>query len=101
MACTFATSDASIATIAGKGASAVLTPVAAGSLTVRVTCASVSGSTTVTVEPALDAGPDHAGDDATSRTEASSDANEGDGTSVIDGAEDIETSGIDDAGDGG
>jgi hypothetical protein len=86
MACTFTTSDATVATVGGKGASAVLTPLAPGSVTVSASCARVSGSTTVTIEPALEAGPD---------------AGEQDGTSAIDGADDIETSGFDDAGDGG
>jgi hypothetical protein len=81
--CTFATSDPNIATVTGMGASAVLTPVAAGSVTVKATCRSVTGSATVTIETALDARSDAGGDDANPEVGADASVDD-DGTSASD-----------------
>ena len=47
--CTFSTSDATVATVTGSGVTAVLTALAAGTVTVSVTCLGVTGETTVEV----------------------------------------------------
>jgi hypothetical protein len=88
IACTFASSDESIATVASTGATAVLNSIAAGSVTVTATCNGMSGSATVTIEPVLDAGAEDAGDDESSSADTASDAYENDGMSSTDGAGD-------------